>query len=116
MDFLKKLFSTAFGASNAKAIVTAVIGFAASIVAHFGYHLSAEDVNAILSATLFLVGLFVHDGSIGNWRSTLAGVVGAVLYGMGRFGLHIPPELQTWVVSLTGMVIGWFSKPLPAQE
>ncbi len=112
MEFLKSLFA----ASNAKAVVTFVVGLVVAVVARFGYHATPDDTNAILAVALFAVGWFVHDGSIGNWRSTLAGFIGAVLYGLGRFGLHVPPDLQAGIIALTGTLIGWFRQPLPSQE
>ncbi len=104
-------FKALFGASNAKAIITFLVGLGVSIAARFGLNFTPEDTNAAIVIFLFVAGFFVQDGSTGNWKSTLAGFVGAVLYVLARFGLHLPADIQAGVIAIVGFIISWLRVP-----
>ena len=105
------LFKTLFGASNAKALITFLVGLAASVAVRFGLHWTPDDTNAVLVVTLFVSGFFVQDGSVGNWRSSLTGLIGAVFYLVGRLGFHLPPDIQAGAIAISGAIISWLRVP-----
>jgi hypothetical protein len=45
-----------------------------------------------------------------NWKTTLAGIVGAVVTLAGTFGFHVPADVQTGIIAVALFVIGFFAK------
>lgn len=107
MNFLKAIFA----ASNVKAVLTAAITGVVYLLAVFGVHLNANDANMILALGLFAASFFVQDASVGNWTTTATGAIAAVFYFFTRFGLNLDPSVQTTVLGLFGLVVGWLRVP-----
>lgn len=52
--------------SNWRTTLTAIVGAFAAIVAAFGIHVSTEVQVAIVTVTMFFIGLFAGDGTDGD--------------------------------------------------
>ena len=45
-----------------------------------------------------------------NWKTTVAAVVGAIASLVSHFGLNLGPEVQGVIITLTMLVIGYFTQ------
>lgn len=45
-----------------------------------------------------------------NWKTTVTALVGAIASLLAQFGFDLGPEIQTVIVSITVLVIGFFAK------
>ena len=46
----------------------------------------------------------------GNWKTTVTALVGAAASLIGHFGFNITPEMQSIIITLTVLAIGFFAK------
>lgn len=45
-----------------------------------------------------------------NWKTTVTALVGAVASIVAQFGFNVTPEIQTAIITVTVLVIGFFAK------
>lgn len=88
-------------------------------VAHFAYE--AKEAGKFYSAlAIFVLRVYIVIKSttitieeklvFRDWKTTITGIIGAVVYLVSAFGVTVPPEVSNGIIAVVLFMIGLFAK------